>query len=121
MGKVITPSRLLDGMFLVLRSDTTTVECGHITNERAFSEWDGKSLRIVVDPFQIGVIPGVVHELLHFVLSDIIEDNFNKELEEAVINKLEEVLYFRIEHFPSVYEKWYTLVAEKLNQEEDHE
>jgi hypothetical protein len=68
--------------------------------------------KIALDPYQIGVISGVLHELLHFVVGPRLEPLFNRELEERFVVDL--TTYFSSHVLNSINEtEWWRAAIER--------
>lgn len=69
--------------------------------------------KIRVDNDKVGMVVGVVHELLHVVLDEDLK-NFEHEVEEPIIVALEAVLAERITSSRRRYAWWRKAIAQKL-------
>ena len=81
-------------------------------------DWENVSppsrVRIVVDHDQDGRIRCIIHELLHLVLYDIMEQNFNTELQETAIDAWEKLLWENVSFSPQKLGSWRRAIAKKL-------
>ena len=81
-------------------------------------EWEGEGRRVGVlwvEPYQLGVIPTVVHELTHYVMR--FQAERWGELEEPQIEGLANAVWQRIERVPARYWWWRKAIAAKLKGE----
>lgn len=87
-----------------------------LKTEAAYITVGGKPNRIAIDNVQTGLIPGVVHELLHLVLRPSVAD-FNPTLEEDLVIILTTRIEKRILDSIEETEWWRAAIDRKLASE----
>lgn len=118
--KTWTEKTLTSEMMAVLRKRSTSITMGDTNSKKevANSSWpkDGSWVEITIDPFQCGILQGVIHELLHFVLRGSHHYKMDYWIEEAQIQALEDELVSRIRKHPSMFRSWKLAINRKLGR-----
>lgn len=119
-----TRARLLDELRRRLRSDGVKVKHASFSpsdcSAACHYEKDGKKLdaTILVDSAQDGAITLIIHELLHPLLDDWLEERLNQELAEFAINGIEEGMVRCLKRNPRQYELWRNAIIRKVKEDE---
>lgn len=107
-------SSLLRKLRSILRSERLVIKLSPLNNAAAEIKWDSDAPIVVkVDPDQDGIITCVIHELLHFALSDCLGPFDGTDLEEPIILALERHLYSSLT--PRQLSGWRRAIRRKLD------
>ena len=104
----------------LLRRPETRVVAGSLDarSKEAHSTFDRRgnhNLYIKVDVAQVGLVDGVVHELLHAILRDNMS-LYDSDCEEAIILGLEGLIVRRINKSPYKMKVWRNAITVKMDE-----
>jgi hypothetical protein len=105
----------------VLMRDDVRLELREVNGKNLTAGFEGDydprkgitNIVITVDQDQGGLIESVLHELLHIVLDDMLNANFNSALEEKMVKALEVDLFVRAIRQGNL-KRWRKLIDSKL-------
>jgi transposase len=112
----ITKKQLIASLEELLSSERVVIKLADLSgDEDAFSEWvrgEGP-IKLTIDYYRMGIVRGVLHELLHVVLYDSLK-SLGNTIEEWTIKKIEEKLW--LEMTKEDLARWRTILKRKIGK-----
>lgn len=91
------------------------IRCEHAQAHSLFTIRSGKILFLKVDVMQAGLVPAVLHELLHAVLRKELS-SFDANLEEEIVQALEKECIRWLQKSEHRMKPWRTLIDRRMRE-----
>lgn len=104
----------------LLRNPKLSITVENLPNWKlADSTWiredDKLNVQIRADVDRFGLIPAVIHELIHIVLDDLFSElKVNSDMEEAMVGGLEDMIWNSVQHKPRIINRWRRAINARL-------